>query len=206
LTGFAVFFRSKRWNEVEYWALDLETSGLDPRRDQILSVGMVPIRGGVIQWGDHFYSLVRPQTWDNLDGEAIRVHHILPEELEDAPPLEPILLEIEIRLSGGAALVLHHAPFDLAFLQRAFRGAGKKWLRPAVVDTRVLVSRFEERQKRLMPYAPDLTRSLSELVQLFNLAPYTPHHALGDALATAELFLALRSRMELQTFRQLRSR
>jgi len=201
-----VFFRSPPWDEIEYWSLDLETSGLDPRTDQILSVGMVPIRRGVIAWGDHFYSLALPGTWDNLDGDAISVHHILPEELRDAPPLEAILMEVEVRLSGGAALVLHHAPFDLAFLQRAFRKAGRVWPKPAVVDTRVLVSRFEERQKRLVPYAPDITRSLAELVQLFNLAPYTPHHALADALATAELFLALRSRLELRTFRQVRSR
>ena len=205
MTGLRMFFRSPRWDSIEYWALDLETSGLDPRTDQILSVGMVPIREGVIQWGDHFYSLVLPETWSNLDGEAIRVHHILPEELQDAPPLKTILLEIEMRLAGGAALVLHHAPFDLEFLRRAFRKFERTWPKPAVVDTRVLVSRFEERQKRLMPYAPDITRSLAELVQLFNLAPYTPHHAMGDALATAQLFLALRARLELQTFRQVRS-
>lgn len=201
-----MFFRSPAWHEIEYWALDLETSGLDPKRDQILSVGMVPIRGGVINWGDHFYSLVLPGTWENLDGEAVRVHHILPEELRDAPPLSTILLEIEMRLSGEAALVLHHAPFDLEFLERAFRAAGRKWPKPAVVDTRVLVSRFEERQRQLQPYVPEITRSLSGLVQLFNLAPYTSHHALGDALATAELFLALRARLELRTLRQVRSR
>ncbi|MGK2858220.1 MAG: 3'-5' exonuclease [Thermoanaerobaculia bacterium] len=201
-----MFFRSPKWNEIEYWALDLETSGLDPRSDQILSVGMVPIRDGVICWGDHFYSLVLPGTWDNLDGDAVGIHHILPEELRGAPPLETILLEIEMRLSGGAAMVFHHAPFDLGFLRQAFQSLGRRWRSPAVVDTRVLVSRFEERQQQLVPYAAPITRQLSELVQLFNLPPYTAHHALGDALATAELFLALRARLELRTFRQVRCR
>lgn len=199
------FFRSKPWQEIEYWVLDLETSGLDSRRDQILSVGMVPIRGGVIHWGDHYYSLVRPESWDGLTGDAVRVHHILPEELRDAPLLTAILLEIDMRLSGGATLVLHHAEFDLGFLKKAFRKFGRAWPRPAVVDTQVLVSRFEERQQRLSPYALPVRKSLSELVQLFNLAPYTSHHALGDALATAELFLALRARLDLKTFRQVRT-
>lgn len=199
------FFRSTPWHEVEYWALDLETSGLDARLDQILSVGMVPIRGGVIHWGDHFYSLVCPETWDNLSRDAIRVHHILPEELRDAPPLNAILLEIDMRLSAGATLLLHHSAFDLGFLQRAFRKAGRKWPRPPVVDTRELVAKFEERQRRLVPYSVQITRSLSELVEFFNLPPYTPHHALGDALATAQLFLALRARLELRTLRQVRS-
>lgn len=199
------FFRSKPWQEIEYWALDLETSGLDSRRDQILSVGMVPLRGGVIHWGDHYYSLVRPEAWDGLTGDAVRVHHILPEELRDAPLLTAVLLEIDMRLSGGASLVLHHAEFDLGFLRKAYTRLGRAWPRPSVVDTQVLVSRYEERQQRLSPYALPVRKSLSELVQLFNLAPYTSHHALGDALATAELFLALRARLELTSFRQVRT-
>lgn len=200
-------FRSKPWNEMEYWALDLETSGLDVKRDQILSVGMVPIRGGVIHWGDHFYSLVRPETWDDLSVDAIRVHNIFPEELKDAPSLKAVLLEIELRLAGGAAILLHHAQFDLGFLQRAFRKSGRDWPKPPVVDTKDLVAKFEERQQRLVPYSvQQLTRSLSELVDCFNLPPYTAHHALADALATAQLFLALRARLELQSFRQVKAR
>jgi DNA polymerase-3 subunit epsilon len=110
-----------------------------------------------------------------------------------------------MRLSGGAALLLHHASFDLAFLRRAFRQHERHWPRPPVVDTRELVSKFEERQRRLVPYSVQMTRSLSELVEFFNLPPYTAHHALGDALATAELFLALRARLELRSFRQVRT-
>jgi len=200
------FFRSKPWSAMEYWALDLETSGLDVKRDQILSVGMVPIRGGVIHWGDHFYSLVRPETWDDLSVDAIRVHNIFPEELKDAPSLKAALLEIELRLSGGAALLLHHAPFDLGFLKRTFRQTGRDWPKPPVVDTKDLVARFEERQQRLVPYSVQLTRSLSELVDYFNLPSYAAHHALADALATAQLFLALRARLDLQSFRQVRMR
>lgn len=200
-----LFFRSKPWNAVAYWALDLETSGLDTKRDQILSVGMVPVREGVIHWGDHFYSLVQPRSWENLSVDAIRVHHILPEELRGAPPLDAILLEIAMRLSGGAAILLHHASFDLGFLRRAFREAGRDWPKPPVVDTKDLVAKFEERQRRLVPYSVQMTRSLAELVDYFGLPPYTPHHALADALATAELFLALRARLELGSFRQVRS-
>lgn len=200
-----LFFRSKPWHEVAYWALDLETSGLDARRDQILSAGMVPIRGGTIHWGERFYSLVRPETWENLDGEAIRVHHILPEELQGAPPLEAIVLEIRARLASGDALVLHHAPFDLGFLHRAFAKCGRHWPRPAIVDTQLLVAKYDAMQQRLQPYLLPSTRSLAELVQHFNLPPYTAHHALDDALATAELFLALRARLDLTSFRQVRT-
>ncbi|HYQ80643.1 MAG TPA: 3'-5' exonuclease, partial [Anaeromyxobacteraceae bacterium] len=41
-----MLFRSPAWDSVVYWALDLETGGLDPRTDPILAVGMVPLRQG----------------------------------------------------------------------------------------------------------------------------------------------------------------
>lgn len=196
-------FRSPPWHEVEYWALDLETSGLKSRTHQILSVGMVPIRGGTIRWGENFYSLVRPQVWENLAGESIGVHQILPEELREAPPLETAVGEVAARLAPGTALLVHHAPLDVRFLRKAFRRTDRRWPRPVLVDTRVLVSRLEQRQQRLDPYAPALPRGLSELRETFELPPFDPHHALADALATAELFLALRARLGARTLRDV---
>jgi DNA polymerase III subunit epsilon len=200
-----LLFRSPRWDEVEYWALDLETSGLDIRRDEILSVGMVPVRGGAVRWGEHYYSLVRPSSVENLGREAMRVHHILPDELRDAPPLRPVMEEVARRIEGKVLLV-HHAPFDVAFLRRAFAGELIWWPKPPVVDTRVLVARVEQRIMELQPYARPLPRGLLELRETFGLPPFEPHHALWDALATAELFLALRARLGATTLRQLRTR
>lgn len=196
------FFRSPAWDEVTYQALDLETSGLDVRRDQILSVGMVPIRQGVIEWGSHYYSLARPAADARLDGDAIRVHHILPEELNDAPPLDAVLSEIGRRLEG-AALLVHHAAVDVQFLRQAFKRAGRIWTKPEIVDTRVLVSRLERRLEEIEPYAKPLPRGLLDLSLHFGLPPFEPHHALHDALATAQLFLALRARLEAKTLRQV---
>jgi DNA polymerase III subunit epsilon len=197
-------FRSPPWNEVEYWALDLETSGLKSRKHQILSVGMVPIRGGAIRWGENFYSLVRPEVWQDLAGASIGVHQILPEELRGAPTLEDAVAEIAARLAPGAALLVHHAPLDVRFLRKAFRHTGRRWPRPALVDTRVLVSRLEQRQQRLDPYATPLPRGLADLRDAFELPPFDSHHALADALATAELFLALRARLGAKTLREVR--
>lgn len=192
------------WNEPVYWSLDLETTGLDPKSDRILSVGMVPIRHGAITWGDRFYSLTHPGSFEGLTREAITVHHILPEELEQAPPLGTVLPEIAERLAGDDSVLLaHHAPLDLAFLQRAFRGAKHPWSQPRVVDTRLLISRLEQRRHRLEPYPSPLPRALSEIRAHLELPACEYHHALSDALATAELFLALRERLAANTLRQL---
>ena len=56
-----MLFSSPAWDAVVYWALDLETGGLDPRADPILAVGLVPVREGTIRLGEAFRSLVCPQ-------------------------------------------------------------------------------------------------------------------------------------------------
>ena len=64
--------RRQPWYDATYWAVDLETTGLDPRRDRILSVGMVPVRDGVVRWGERLYTLVRARTPASLCANASR--------------------------------------------------------------------------------------------------------------------------------------
>lgn len=197
--------RSPSWDEVEYQALDLETSGLEPKQDRILGVGMVPLRDGVIRWGERYFSLVHPEGFDRLAGEAIAVHQILPAELDEAPTLTEVLTAVEERLEGRV-LLAHHAPLDVGFLRVAYRATGRRWPRLRVVDTRLLLARLDRRLQRLHPYGRPLPRSLGEVRELLELPRYDYHHALTDALATAELFLALRQRLGLTTLRQLGAR
>lgn len=190
-----MLFSSPRWDEVVYWALDLETSGLDPRRHRILSVGMVPVRRGAIGWGERFYSLVHPGSFEGLDDAAIAVHRILPEELRRAPPLAAVARRVEERLDG-AVLLVHHAPLDVPFLRRAWRALGRPWpRRRQVVDTQALVGRLEHRLATIRAHQERLPRGLAEARADLGLPAYDYHHALTDALATAELFLALRARL-----------
>lgn len=191
----------RSWDSRTYWALDLETSGLSPT-DQILSVGMVPIRQGVIRYGEHFYSLVRPQAGLPLSHEGIRAHHIVPAELEAAPSLGEVLQAIELRLGQGV-LLLHYAPLDLGFLRRAYRHLRRPWPEPPVLDTVRLIARLQERLYRLEPHGHPLPSGLAEARAHFGLPPHLEHHALYDALATAELFLLLRWRLGAKTLRQL---
>ena len=194
--------RSPPWDEPTYWALDLETSGVEPGRDQILSVGMVPLRRGAIVWGERFYSLVRPATFEGLTEAAIAVHQILPTELRTAPPLGEVLPQVLERLAGNLLLV-HHARLDVRFLRTACKRLRRRWPRPPVVDTRDLVARLDDRRRRLAPYAEPLPRGLGSLRELFGLPVYDYHHALEDALATAELFLVLRARLGALRLREL---
>jgi DNA polymerase-3 subunit epsilon len=187
-----MFRRSPRWDEIACWALDLETTGLDPKRDEVLAVGMVPVRGGAIRIGEAWGTLVRPEAAGAIPLAGMTAHHIVPGEVAGAPTLAAVLPEVLARLHGGVAIV-HHAPLDVAFLKAGCRRAGLDWPRIPVIDTVDLLWR-RARQRR---YAsgeegrdPDL--QLSAARRACGLPDYPAHDPVADAIATAELFLVLR--------------
>ena len=171
------------------WALDLETGGLDPRRDAIVAVGMVPIRGDSVCLGEAWQTLVRPEG--RVSPASIGAHHIVPGELAGAPPIPAVLREIDDRLSQGALLV-HGADIDVAFLRRAHKQRGLKWPGPEVIDTAELLARAGDRRRFLVRHAPEPELDLRKARRARGLPDYPVHDALSDAIAAAELYLALR--------------
>ncbi|HET8539084.1 MAG TPA: 3'-5' exonuclease [Anaeromyxobacter sp.] len=195
---------SPPWESVTYWALDLETGGLDPMHDPILSVGMVPIRDGGIRLGEAWASLVRPEEADRIDPSSIRAHHLLPGDVRAAPPVAAVLAELDRRVREGALLV-HHAALDVAFLRRAYRRHGMRWPAPPIVDTVALLMKAARRARFLDPNAPEHEPELNLLAarRRRGLPDYGQHDALVDAIAAAELFLVLRRQVGAKRLRDL---
>jgi DNA polymerase-3 subunit epsilon len=196
-----LFRRSRPWDAVTYWSLDLEMGGLDPRRDSILAVGIVPIKGGTIRLGEGFRSLVRPAGDYRLDPDTVQAHQLVWDEVQAAPPLREVLPEIDRRISGGALLV-HHQGIDLPFLKRAFKAMGVRWPEPRVIDTARLLRRIGRLTR---PDVPDELQplSLARARQAYGLPEYPEHDPLMDAVATAELFLMLRKALGAVTLRDV---
>jgi DNA polymerase-3 subunit epsilon len=174
------------WQQGSWCAVDLELTGLDPRRDQIISFGAIPIDAGRVQLGRAVSSLVRPTR--ELDEAAIRVHGIRAVDLEGVPLLADAIAGDSglIRALTGRILVFHVAAIDRPFLTRAFGELGVR-LRGPVVDTEVLGRLWlYERDGRLRRHL-----GLGELAAALGLPLERPHDALADALTTAQAFIAL---------------
>jgi DNA polymerase-3 subunit epsilon len=189
---------------VTYWALDLETGGLDARHDPILSVGMVPVRDGGIRLGEAFSSLVRPEEALEIDPDSIRAHHLVPGDVREAPPIAEVLSLVDARLREGALLV-HQAALDVPFLRRAYQRAGLRWPAPTVVDTVALLIKAAKRARFVDPDAPDQDPELNLAAarRKLGLPDYGSHDALTDAVSAAELFLVLRRRVGARRLRDL---
>ena len=187
-----------RWHQAVYWALDLEASGLDPRRDEILSVGMLPIRDGAIRWGERFSSLVQPVWPGAALGDGLPAHQLLPGEVAGGLTLAAALEQVLMRLEGGVLLV-HFAALDVELLRRACAACGQTRPKPPVVDTVRLLEHVAQAEYP-KPAPPS---NLAAARARYGLPPVDEHDALADALATAELFLVLRHRLGAGTVGEL---
>lgn len=168
----------------EYLALDLETTGLEPNRDAIVSVGHVPIVGRRIRCADARHEYVR---LNRSVKDSATIHHIRDADLDDGCPEADALAAVLFALRGRVLLV-HHAPVDLRFLQSACRRLYDRPLLVRVVDTLDLARRRRARGNRQIQ---DDELRLHALRRSYNLPRYPAHDALSDAVATAELFLAM---------------
>lgn len=186
------------WREGRYCAVDLELTGLDPRRDEIVAFGAVPIEDGRAQLGGARYALVRPSG--PLSESAIRVHGLRAADLEQAPPLGDALGEL-LEAMSGRVLVAHVASVERAFLGAALRRAGAR-LRGPVIDTAPL-TRLWLLERDGVPVSSSMT--LADLARACDLPAHSPHTAIGDALTTAQLLLATATHLDARAPETVRS-
>jgi len=176
--------RTIDYREVRFVALDLETTGLDPRRDEILSIGLVDFRAGRIDLATAAHHLVSPSR--AIPEQSAVIHQITDDLAARGQALSEVLPPLLARLSGSV-LLGHHVSVEREFLDAACRRLyGTPFLIP-VADTEALIRRWLE--QRNQPIAGRDLR-LHALRARYGLPRYKAHNALTDALATAELFCA----------------
>ena len=179
--------RRRPWREASYVVVDVETTGLDLRGDDVVSYGAVLVEGGRVQAASATYELVRP----SLDPrpESVAVHALRPVDLATAQPRAEAAAALR-DLLAGRVLVAHAAWVERAFLGRLLRDVDARLSGP-VLDTAALA-----RAAGISGQETGREPALERLAEQLGLPPHTPHHALGDALTTASVFLVLATRLE----------
>jgi DNA polymerase III subunit epsilon len=168
--------------------VDLELTGLDPERDEIISFGAIPIEDGRLKVGESVTGLVRPTR--ELNEDSIRIHGIRAADLEAAPILADAIGPL-LEVLAGRVPVAHTAAVERLFLGRALRERGTR-LRGPIADTELLGRLWlHERDGKLWRRLP-LTLLAGEL----GLPAERPHDALGDALTTGQAFIVLATHLD----------
>lgn len=166
--------------EARFVVLDVETTGLDVHKSELLSVGLVPVDLGGVDLGGLTEILVRREN-NGFNRDNLVVHGITPTEsasgIDSAEALTRVLEHI-----GKSWLVAFHADFDRAILARAMRRhLGVKLTNPFLDMAWLLPALYTESTGGL--------QSLDDWLQHFHISAPARHRASGDALVTGELLL-----------------
>jgi DNA polymerase-3 subunit epsilon len=172
------------WRRVSFLVVDAEMSSLDVREGELLSVGWVAVEAGGIRLDSARHYLVKAQK---SVGQSATIHSLRDCELRDAQSGDRVLAHF-LEAAAGKVLVFHNAALDLAFLNRVSKEAFKAPILLPAVDT--LLQEEALLRRREQPIRPGDLR-LHACRERYGLPPYQGHNALLDALATAELLLAL---------------
>jgi DNA polymerase-3 subunit epsilon len=175
--------------------LDLETSGLNMRRDQVLSIGAVVIDNGAIDLSQQFECTL--QHLGHQASASTLIHGIAPSEIANGvDPAEALLSFMEF--VGDSPLLAFHAEFDQRMLARALKQTLGYRLQHRFFDVAELAP-------LLCPQANIRHGGLDDWTQYFGLQVHQRHHASADAMVTAELALILFSKARQQQFDSLQA-
>ena len=171
------------YREVDWLAIDLETTALSADEGEIISIGWVPIVAGRIEMAGAGEILIKPTLGV---GQSAVFHQLHDSEVAAGVELCEAITQL-IKLAEGKALICHHAGLDMAFLNKACRDCFGTPLVIPVADTLQLErQRLVERAEALQGDGLRLHRCRER----YNLPDYPAHRAVTDAQACAELFLA----------------
>lgn len=175
-------------NEQRLVVLDLETSGLDTKRDQVLSIGAVVIENGAIDLGQQFECTL--QCDDHRLSASVLIHGLAPSAIAAGTEPAEALLDF-MEFLGDSPLLAFHAAFDQRMLARALKQNLGQRLRHPFFNVAELAP-------LLCPQANIRRGGLDDWTGYFGLQVQQRHHASADALVTAELALILFSQARRQ--------
>ena len=174
-------------DEAGFVVFDTELTGLDPRRDSIVSVGALRMTGGRIDVGRPFYRVVMPRT--ELTGKSIVVHGITPGETEGCPDMKALLPEF-LEFCGDRILVGHFVSLDMGFVDSEMKRTMGRTLPNHAVDTISLYRTIRHSDSDRCAFYDDRSEDtgLLSLAERYGINREEAHNALGDAYMTAQLF------------------
>lgn len=168
-----------------YVVVDTELTGLDEKKDSIVSIGAVRMAGGGIGLGNTFYRVVSPRS--ELSAASVVIHEITPSEAVSGPRIDAALAEF-LDYAGDAVLAGHFVSIDLAFLNREMERLYGRKLRNPVVDTVSVYEWLRKRQKSRDCFTTQFGGyRLYDIARCFGIPVNGAHNAVMDAFTTAQL-------------------
>ena len=175
----------------EYVCFDCETTGLDPKKDDIVSIGAVIIKNNTIISSKKFVKFVKPKT--KLQGDAIKIHHIRECDLADAEDIDKVIEEF-LEFIGNRTLVGYFLEFDMAMIN--------KYLKPKLGITlphkalEVSAIYYDYKIEKIPQGNIDLR--FNTIMEELNIPTLGKHDAYNDAIMTSMIFIKLKNQAKVK--------
>ncbi|MEI6649793.1 MAG: 3'-5' exonuclease [Actinomycetes bacterium] len=176
--------RKGDWRTSNFCAIDLETTGLNLDQDEIIAIGVTQIVNGRIITENNFYSQVKPLHQPSTS--STKIHGLRTIDLEASPSMSMTIPALR-EATRDRVIIAHAAWVERAFLDRQAKGIFPK----RVLDTALLAKSLG-----VAAQTPGQEPSLEFLARRLGVPVYAPHNALGDAMTTSVVFLALVNLLE----------
>lgn len=168
----------------EYVCLDCETSGLNPKKDEILSIGAVHIKDNKILMSKTFNIFLKPSK--NIDSESIKIHHIRPIDLENGIEAQKTIFQL-LEFIGSRTIVGYYIEFDIAIISRYTQ----EFIGIKLPNKTIEVSSMYYKTRRKSSYYGLVDLKFNTILKNLNIPNFGKHDALNDAIMTSIIFLKL---------------
>jgi DNA polymerase-3 subunit epsilon len=169
----------------EVIAIDCETTGLNPKKDDIVAMAAIKIRGTRILTSERFEATVCPEV--QLTPAAIKIHRLRESDVKSGRPIHDVLPEF-LHFIGGRPLVGYYLTFDVAMLNRHVRRFIGIDLPNPLIETSSL---YYDRKYGDAPPGTQVDLSFATILSDLKLPALDQHDAYADALMTAMIYLTL---------------
>ncbi len=172
-------------DQVRFIVLDSETTGLDPRKDRLITIGAISVIGGEVLVEDTYEALLKVE----YNSSAVTVHGVTREESLGGLD-EPVALRQFLDYLQDGVIVGHHIGHDVETFNAGYERHGGQRMPNRSLDTMALALRLEA-DGAFAGEEPFRSFSLDELCDRFGVIPHDRHTAPGDAFMTALVFQRL---------------
>lgn len=170
----------------EWVSFDCETTGLNTKTDEIVSIGAVKIKNNIIYSSHKFYALAKPLK--EVSEASVKAHHIRNIDLQNARPIKEVI-DSFIDFIGPRILVGYYLEFDRAMVNRYLKLFGNITLPNSGIDISAMY--FDKKNDPLGSKNVDLR--FESIMKDLKLPIFGAHNAYNDALMTALAFVKLKN-------------
>ena len=170
----------------EYVCFDCETTGLDPKKDDIVSIGAVIIKNNTIIASKKFVKFVKPKT--KLQAEAIKVHHIRECDLQDSEDMYSVIEEF-LHFIGNRTLVGYYLEFDVAMINKYVKPKLGITLPNKILEVSAIY--YDYKIERIPQANIDLR--FNTIMNELKIPSFGKHDAYSDAMMTSMIFIKLKN-------------